>query len=93
MANNQNANAVNENVENKNVTGVNEGMENKNTNVDSKTKVEKKVKIIIPHDPLNPKDSFVPVGINGKITQINRGVEVEVLEEIARILREAGYIA
>lgn len=52
-----------------------------------------KVKITIPKDALNKKDSFVPVAINGYIWKINRGVAVEVPVEVARILKEAGYIA
>lgn len=54
---------------------------------------EEKVKITIPQDPLNKNDAYVPVAINGNITQIMRGKEVEVSKEIARILKEAGYIA
>lgn len=52
-----------------------------------------KKKITIPKDALNKKDSFVPVSINGYIWKINRGVAVEVPVEVARILKEAGYIA
>ena len=55
-------------------------------------KTEKKVKVRIPRDQLNDTDSFVPVVINGKITQIKRGEDVEVSEEIARILRDSGYL-
>ena len=56
-------------------------------------KQEEKVKIVIPKDPINKNDSFVPVAINGYIYQIKRGETVEVPKEVARILKEAGYIA
>lgn len=49
--------------------------------------------IAIPIDQLNKKDSFVPVSINGYIWKIKRGVTVKVPAEVARILKEAGYIA
>lgn len=51
-----------------------------------------KVKIIVPIDPLNPKDEAVPVGINGYNYLIKRGVAVEVPETIAQILEESGYL-
>lgn len=53
--------------------------------------VEKKT-IIIPKSEINKEDSFVPVAINGYIWKIKRGVEVEVPVEVARILKEAGYL-
>ena len=53
---------------------------------------EKKA-VTIPIDQLNKKDAFVPVSINGYIWKIKRGVEVKVPLEVARILKEAGYIA
>ena len=56
-------------------------------------KKQEKVKIVIPKDPINKNDSFVPVAINGYIYQIKRGETVEVPKEVARILKEAGYIA
>jgi hypothetical protein len=48
----------------------------------------KKVKLTIPEDPLNP-DDVVPVGWNGIIYAIPRGIEVEVPEVIADIWRES----
>ena len=86
MAKNTNVNN-NENKENENVNT------NVNNNEAATKTVEKKVKITIPQDPLNKNDSFVPVAINGHIWQITRGKEVEVPKEVARILKEAGYIA
>lgn len=53
---------------------------------------QKKVKIKIPIDKLNPKDTKVPVCINGYIWEIKRGETVEVPENVANILLEAGYI-
>ena len=52
-----------------------------------------KVEIVIPKDRLNEKDAFVPAAINGYIWKIKRGEKVSVPVEVARILREAGYIA
>ena len=52
-----------------------------------------KVDVIIPKDKLNEKDAFVPVAINGYIWKIKRGEKVSIPVEVARILREACYIA
>ena len=52
-----------------------------------------KVEIVIPKDRLNEKDAFVPAAINGYIWKIKRGEKVSVPVEVARILKEAGYIA
>lgn len=62
-----------------------------NEEMNEEVKVMKEV--TIPIDALNKKDSFVPVSINGYIWKIKRGVEVKVPAEVARILKEAGYIA
>ena len=59
----------------------------------SKFENEEKKEITIPIDALNKKDSFVPVSINGYIWKIKRGEAVKVPVEVARILKEAGYIA
>ena len=67
-------------------------MSNNTSNETKNISKEKKEKITIPKDQINSKDSFVPVCLNGKIYQINRGTPVEVPIEIAEILREAGYI-
>lgn len=64
----------------------------KTTN-NSKFENEEKKEITIPIDVLNKKDSFVPVSINGYIWKIKRGEAVKVPLEVARILKEAGYIA
>ncbi|WP_059049995.1 hypothetical protein [Paenibacillus senegalimassiliensis] len=48
----------------------------------------KKVKLTIPEDPLNP-DDVVPVGWNGVIYAIPRGIEVEVPEVIRDIWQES----
>jgi len=52
---------------------------------------EKKVKVIIPADRLNPKDEYVTASINGYTLQIKRGVAVEIPEPFYKILKEAGY--
>lgn len=52
----------------------------------------KKVRIRLPIDKLNKEDVIVPVCINGYTYQIKRGEWVEVPEEVARILEEAGYM-
>lgn len=53
---------------------------------------EKKVRIKIPVDALNPKDLTVTVQVNGYTFLIMRGETVEVPESIANILSEAKYI-
>lgn len=87
---------VNENVNMNGNENVNENEKNLNagdeTTITPAKKVEK-VKVTIPKDPVNKNDSFVPVSINGYIYQIKRGEEVEVPKEVARILKEAGYIS
>ena len=52
----------------------------------------KKVRIRLPKDKLNKEDVVVPVCINGYTYQIKRGEWVDVPEEVARILEEAGYM-
>lgn len=52
----------------------------------------KKVRIRLPKDQLNKEDVVVPVCINGYTYQIKRGEWVDVPEEVARILEEAGYM-
>lgn len=52
----------------------------------------KKVCIRLPKDQLNKEDVVVPVCINGYTYQIKRGERVDVPEEVARILEEAGYM-
>ncbi|MDL2215733.1 hypothetical protein LJB77_01485 [Ruminococcaceae bacterium OttesenSCG-928-N02] len=53
---------------------------------------QKKVRIKIPKDPINPADSFVPVCVNGYIYQINRGESVDVPQTVAELLEEGKYI-
>lgn len=53
---------------------------------------QKKVSVRVPKDPLNPKDHSVPVCINGYIWTLKRGEDIEVPEEVKRILDEAGYL-
>ena len=53
---------------------------------------QEKVRIMVPGDPLNPKDNSVPVCINGYVYQVKRGVRVEVPEAVAQILEDAGYL-
>ena len=52
----------------------------------------KKVRIRLPKDKLNKEDVVVPVCITGYTYQIKRGEWVDVPEEVARILEEAGYM-
>lgn len=53
---------------------------------------EKLVQIRLPKTENDDGMNFVPVCINGKITQIKRGETVEVSQTIANILTEAGYL-
>lgn len=58
-------------------------------------KVEKKVEkmrtVIIPISEKDP-DNYVTVCINGNITQVKKGEEVEVPEEVYNILKRSGYL-
>ena len=47
--------------------------------------------IVVPIDEKDP-DNYVSVCINGKITQIMKGTEVEVPMEIYNILKRSGYL-
>lgn len=51
-----------------------------------------KVKIKIPVDKMNKQEDTVVVGINGFNYLIKKGETVEVPQEVARILEEAGAI-
>lgn len=55
-------------------------------------KEEKKVKIRIPIDSLNPKDKEVIVGINEKYAKIIRGEETEVSIPVYEQLKNAGLV-
>lgn len=56
------------------------------------TKAEVKTKtVIIPIDEKDP-DNFVTVCINGNVSQIKKGEEVEVAEEVYNILKRSGYL-
>lgn len=55
------------------------------------TKTEVKKTVIIPIDEKDP-DNFVTVCINGNVSQIKKGEEVEVAEEVYNILKRSGYL-
>ena len=55
------------------------------------TKAEVKKTVIIPVDDRDP-DNFVTVCINGYVTHIKKGEEVEVAEEVYNILKRSGYL-
>ena len=57
-----------------------------------KAKKEKKVSVRIPKGKDSKGMNFVPVCINGNITKIKKGETVEVSEQIAKLLEEAGYL-
>lgn len=52
----------------------------------------RKVRIRIPFNDLNPKDTIVPVCVNGHLYKIKRGESVEVPEVVSKILENAKYI-
>jgi hypothetical protein len=54
-------------------------------------KVEKMKNVIIPISDKDP-DNYVTVCINGNITQVKKGEEVEVPEEVYNILKRSGYL-
>ena len=47
--------------------------------------------VIVPISERDP-DTFVTVCINGNVTQIKKGEEVEVNSEIYNILKRSGYL-
>lgn len=53
---------------------------------------QKKIRIRIPNNQLNPDDIYVPVCINGYSMIFNRGESIEVPESVAELLAGAGYI-
>lgn len=53
-----------------------------------KLQAEKKVKVIIPLDPLNPSEPQI-VSVNGVTYSIPRGKEIEIPETIARVWQES----
>lgn len=55
-------------------------------------KKEKTIKIHIPIDPLNPKDTKIVVGINEKYATIIRGKETEVSIPVYEQLKNAGLV-
>lgn len=55
-------------------------------------KKEKKVTVRLPKNKDGIGVNYVPVCINGKITQIMRGETVEVSPAVYKLLEEAGYL-
>ena len=55
-------------------------------------KKEKMIKVKIPIDSLNPKDTEVIVGINEKYAKVVRGVETEVSVPVYEQLKNAGLV-
>jgi hypothetical protein len=53
---------------------------------------DKTVKVRIPYDTLNPNIHVEVVIINGRRFNIQKGVDVEVPEAVAEILKQAGRI-
>lgn len=49
----------------------------------------KKVPLIIPDDPLNPGDKVVPIGFNGVVYTVPRGIQVDVPEAIYMIYQDS----
>lgn len=48
-----------------------------------------KVSIIIPDDPQNPADKVVPIGFNGVVYTVPRGIMVEVPQAIYEIYQDS----
>lgn len=55
-------------------------------------KVEVKTKLVVIPITENDKDTYVPVTINGNTWQVQKGVEVEVPEEVYNLLKQGGYL-
>ena len=65
--------------------------ENNNVIVNTNTPANTKV-VAIPVDPLNKKNNVVKVVINGQETEVKRGVQQTVSEEVYERLVIAGYV-
>ncbi len=61
-------------------------------NKEVKENKKSKIKVQLPIDPLNPKDTKIKVSINGKDTEIERGKMVEIEENVYKVLINAGII-
>lgn len=48
-----------------------------------------KVQILIPDDPQNPSDKVVPIGFNGVVYTVPRGIPTEVPQAIAEIWNDS----
>lgn len=65
----------------------------KETETTVETKAVKGGKVVaLPIDPLNKKDTIVKVTINGKTTEVRRGVQETVSEEVYEMLVISGYV-
>lgn len=65
----------------------------KETEATVETKVVKGGKVVaLPIDPLNKKDTIVKVTINGKTTEVRRGVQETVSKEVYEMLVISGYV-
>lgn len=58
-------------------------------NAAQQLKAMPKVSLIIPDDPLNPGDKVVPIGFNGVVYTIPRGIQVDVPKAIADIWNDS----
>lgn len=87
--------ATNKNNENEEIKNVNNS-ENENKVQEApkavEPKKEKMIKVKIPIDSLNPKDTEVIVGINEKYAKVIRGVETEVSVPVYEQLKNAGLV-
>lgn len=83
---NENDVKTNENVE----TATADAAENTKTEKKAATKVAKKT-IVVPTTD-GDVDTYVTVCINGNITQIKKGEEVEVDNEVYELLKRGGYL-
>ncbi len=54
--------------------------------------VATKTKMVVIPVTDNDKDTYVPVTINGNTCQVQKGVEVEVPEEVYNLLKRGGYL-
>lgn len=78
---------------NKNSEDIEENMNQEpNVVVEEKNKKEITKKVMIPIDPLNPKDKDIIVGINEKYAKVVRGVETEVSIPVYEQLKNAGLV-
>lgn len=93
MAKNKNfENKVDEEIVKNDIIDNSDGETNLAGTVDAEPKAIVRTKTVIIPKTVGDEDTYVTVCINGNVTQIKKGVEVEVQEEVFNLLKRGGYL-